>query len=42
MTMDNIYNLLQLWFVAWLLFRCYELISRSCAKIAASLRQKQN
>lgn len=42
MTIDNIYNLLQIWFIAWLIFQCYDLISRSCSKIAASLRQKQN
>lgn len=39
--MDEIYVLLKLWFAVWLLFRCYDWIRQDCAKIAASLRQKQ-
>lgn len=40
MDLETIYNLLRMWFLAWLLFRCYEIIRTDLVKISANLRQK--
>ena len=38
MTLDNIYNLLQLWFLAWLVFQVMRIISADTNKISALIR----
>lgn len=38
MTLDDIYNLLQSWFIAWLIFEVFKILSVDFKKIAALFR----
>nr|DAO26461.1 MAG TPA: hypothetical protein [Inoviridae sp.] len=42
MSLDNIYNLLQLWFCAWLMFQALRIISADVNKISALIRGRSD
>lgn len=38
MSIDDIYNLLQLWFCSWLIFQVMHFVSKDSSKIAGLIR----